>query len=172
MAIYAKIISNSGTYIDLITSSFYIGSVGMRLANGTLVQKYGAHKLMLIGSVLCIIACFAHNFAGTIIALIFFRVLHGAGYSIFSTASGTAASYMVPQSRISEGMGYFTLGNVLAMALGPSMALTIVSNNTITQFHYIFNIATIICITALILVCFLKSSQKVNSCSEITKNKI
>jgi Arabinose efflux permease len=141
MAIYAKIISDSGTYAGLITASFYVGSVGMRLVNGTLVQKHGTHKLMLISAVLCLAACFAHNFAGIIIVLLLFRVLHGAGYSIFSTASGTAASYMVPKNRIGEGMGYFTLGNVLAMAVDPSIALAIVFQNTLSQFHYFFDTA-------------------------------
>lgn len=172
MAVYAKIISSSGTYAGLITASFYVGSVGMRLVNGTLVQKHGAHKLMLISAGLCLAACFAHNFASIIIVLLLFRVLHGAGYSIFSTASGTAASYMVPQSRIGEGMGYFTLGNVLAMAVGPSIALAIVSKNTISQFHYLFDTAAVICAAALILVCFMKAGKKGNTESEPSGQKI
>ena len=52
IAVYAKLISSSGVYAGLLTSSFYFGSVAMRLINGTLVQKYGARKLMLIGAVL------------------------------------------------------------------------------------------------------------------------
>lgn len=160
MAIYAKFLSNSGVYSGLITASFYIGSVGMRLVNGILVQKYGAHRLMLISAGLCVTACFAHNFASAIMLLLILRVLHGVGYSVFTTASGTAASYMVPQNRLGEGMGYFTIGNVLAMALGPSIALTIISDNTITQFHYLFCIATIICVAALILLCFIKPDRK------------
>lgn len=172
MAIYAKIISSSGTYAGLITASFYVGSVGMRLVNGTLVQKCGAHKLILISAGLCLAACFAHNFAGIIIVLLIFRILHGVGYSIFSTASGTAASYMVPKNRIGEGMGYFTLGNVLAMAVGPSIALAIVSANTLSQFHYLFDTAAVICAIALILVCFIKVGQTDGSDAEKIEQKI
>jgi MFS family permease len=156
IAVYAKLISSSGVYAGLLTSSFYFGSVAMRLVNGTLVQKYGARRLMLIGAVLCFSACMAHNFAGTILVLVIFRIIHGIGYSVFSTASGTAASYIVPPKRIAEGMGYYTIGNVLAMALGPAIALSIVSEESRVQFHQLFCIAAVICGVAVVLVLLMK----------------
>ncbi len=156
IAVYAKLISSSGVYAGLLTSSFYFGSVAMRLINGTLVQKYGARRLMLIGAVLCFSACLAHNFAGTIMVLVIFRIIHGIGYSVFSTASGTAASYIVPPKRIAEGMGYYTIGNVLAMALGPAIALGIVSEENRAQFHQLFSIAAEICGVAIVLVLLMK----------------
>ena len=156
IAVYAKLISSSGVYAGLLTSSFYFGSVAMRLVNGTLVQKYGAGRLMLIGAVLCFSACLAHNFAGTILVLVIFRIIHGIGYSVFSTASGTAASYIVPPKRIAEGMGYYTIGNVLAMALGPAIALSIVSEESRVQFHQLFCIAAVICGVAVVLVLLMK----------------
>ena len=131
----------------------------MRLVNGTLVQKYGARRLMLIGAVLCFSACLAHNFAGTILVLVIFRIIHGIGYSVFSTASGTAASYIVPPKRIAEGMGYYTIGNVLAMALGPAIALAIVSEESRVQFHHLFSIAAVICGVAVVLVLLMKSDR-------------
>ena len=156
IAVYAKLIRSSGVYAGLLTSSFYFGSVAMRLVNGTLVQKYGARRLMLIGAVLCFSACLAHNFAGTILVLVIFRIIHGIGYSVFSTASGTAASYIVPPKRIAEGMGYYTIGNVLAMALGPAIALSIVSEESRVQFHQLFCIAAVICGVAVVLVLLMK----------------
>lgn len=159
IAVYAKLISSSGVYAGLLTSSFYFGSVAMRLVNGTLVQKYGARKLMLIGALLCLFACMGHDFAGTILVLIVFRIIHGIGYSVFSTASGTAASYIVPPKRIAEGMGYYTIGNVLAMALGPAIALMIVSEESKVQFHHLFSIAAVICGVAVILVLLMKSDR-------------
>ena len=159
IAVYAKLISSSGIYAGMLTSSFYFGSVAMRLINGTLVQKYGARRLMLLGAVLCFAACAAHNFIGTILVLVIFRILHGIGYSVFSTASGTAASYIVPPKRIAEGMGYYTIGNVLAMALGPAAALAVVSEESIRQFHHLFVIAAGICLVAVVLVLLMRSDS-------------
>jgi MFS family permease len=156
IAVYAQLISSSAAYAGILTASFYFGSVGMRLVNGTLVQKYGSKPLMLAGALLCFAACFAHNIAGAVSVLVIFRVLHGMGYSIFSTASGTAASYLVPRERLSEGMGYYTIGNVLAMAAGPSVALAIVSKGTVSEFHCLFTTAALICAFAFVLVLFMR----------------
>ena|GEM_PF-401691 len=174
IAVYAALISSSGVYAGLLTSSFYFGSVAMRLINGTLVQRYGARRLMLIGALLCFAACMAHNFVGTILVLVLFRVIHGIGYSVFSTASGTAASYIVPPKRIAEGMGYYTIGNVLAMALGPAAALAVVSEESIRQFHHLFLIAAGICAVAVVLVLLMKPDsgrrEKAESGSSAAEN--
>ena len=159
IAIYANLIGCTGALAGLITASFYVGSVGMRLVNGVLVQKYGPHKLMAVSAALCFCACFAHNYAGAAGMLLTLRLLHGAGYSIFTTASGTAASYLVPRGRLSEGMGYYTIGNVIAMAIGPSIALALITNNTIEEFRSLFYTAAAICFTALMLVMFLKDKD-------------
>lgn len=156
IAVYARLLSSSAAYAGLLTSSFYFGSVGMRLVNGILVQKYGARRLMLLGAALCTAACAAHGFAASVGVLLVFRVLHGAGYSVFSTASGTAASRLVPRERLSEGMGYYTIGNVLAMAVGPSIALSVVAGGTAGAFHSLFAAAAAICAAALLLVCLMK----------------
>lgn len=159
VAIYAKLITHSGLYAGTVTAAFYLGSVGMRLINGTMVQKYGTRCMMLFSAALCMVACFAHNFANMVGLLIFFRVLHGIAYSIFTTASGTAASFLVPRSRLSEGIGYAALGNVLAMSIGPAVALAIISEVTLDQFHRLFTVAGFICLAALILVYFIKDTR-------------
>ena len=163
MAVYARLVSKSAAYAGVITASFYIGSVGMRLVNGVMVQRYGARRLMLLSAALCAAACLAHSFAAGIALLVLIRVLHGAGYSVFSTASGTAASYMVPQSRLGEGMGYFTIGNVLAMAVGPSVALSIVAGGTQARFKLLFCTAAFVCAAAFVLVLSIRHGRSAHS---------
>lgn len=158
IAIYAELISNSTLYAGLVTSAFYVSSVGMRLVNGVLVQKYGSHRLMLGSAAICAVACFAHRYAATIALVVLFRVIHGAAYSMFNTASGTAASFLVPRSRLTEGIGYFALGNVLALALGPMIALSMISDVTQGEFNRLFMVAAAFCIVAALLVGNIKSS--------------
>lgn len=151
IAIYARAITDSVAFAGMVTSAFYFGSVGMRLVNGTLVQRHGSRPLMVIGAAACALACLANNAAASIGVLLALRVAHGVGYSVFSTASGTAASYLVPKGRIAEGMGYFTIGNVLAMAMGPAIALALVADGTVDEFHILFIVAAVICTAAIAL---------------------
>ncbi len=159
IAVYAGLIGHPGIWAGVLTASFYFGSVGMRFVNGLMVQKYGTHVLMLLSAALCMAACFAYDLTEAVLLLVLLRVAHGIGYSIYSTAGGTAASYLVPPKRIAEGMGYFTIGNVLAMAVGPSIALTIVSGNAVSEYHTLFTTAGAICAAALILTGFIRSGK-------------
>ena len=158
IAVYAGLLGGSAAYTGLVTSSFYFGSVGMRLVNGLMVQKHGAHRMMLVGAALAAAACGVHLVAGKAL-LVLARVAHGIGFSIFSTASGTAASYMVPRRRMAEGMGYFTIGNVLAMAVGPALAMALVGDKTHGEFRLLFVGATVIGVLALALVLALKKEH-------------
>ena len=152
IALYAQLISNTGLYAGLVTAAFYVSSVGMRLVNGVLVQKYGSHRLMFLSAAVCAVACFAHRYAVTIALVVIFRLLHGAAYSMFNTASGTAASFLVPRSRLTEGIGYFAIGNVLALAFGPALALSLISDVTKAEFDELFLVAALFCLAALFLV--------------------
>lgn len=160
IAVYAKLFTHSGMYVGLATAAFFIGSVWARIIGGELVRIFGTRKLMQMGAGLCIVVCIAHSFAVSIALLIFLRILHGIGYSVFSTASGTATSYFVPKERISEGMGYYMLSSVLAMAIGPSLALAIISRGTASQFHLLFYVSAAICAVALVFVYLLKSNSR------------
>lgn len=62
--------------------------------------------------------------AGVLVAC---RLLQGAGFSAATTAAATAASDILPESRLGEGLGYYGLGQALALSIGPAMALFLVS---------------------------------------------
>ena len=151
IAIYTETITNSAAYAGVVSGVFYIVSVGLRPVNGILVDKYGCRKMLIASTLLCTAACFCQNFATTLAVLLICRVLHGAGFSAYTTAGGTAAANTVPQERLSEGMGYYTLGVVLATALGPSIALSIIPNNTTPEFHILFDVAAAVCAISLLL---------------------
>lgn len=151
IAVYAEAIGIGPVEAGLIASAFYFSSVAMRTVNGVMVQRYGALRMMYISALLCAAICFAFRFVEIAVMLFILRILHGIGHSIFSTASGTAASYIVPQSRMSEGMGYYTFGNVLALAVGPMVALSISTESTLSDFQTLFYLTSAICLFSFVL---------------------
>ncbi|MEN6411908.1 MAG: MFS transporter [Veillonellales bacterium] len=155
IAIYANKITGSVSYAGLATGAFFAISLGMRPLDGVLVDRYGSRPLLIVSTVLCAVACFCHNFALTIPALIVCRLLHGTGFSIFTTASATAAANISPPKRLSEAMGYNTLGVVLAMAIGPGIALSIIPSNAMNEFHRLFYVTVSVCTVAFVLMLFL-----------------
>ena len=58
-----------------------------------------------------------------IIFLIIIRLIHGAGFGITATATGTIAASIIPDERRGEGTSYYATSTTLAAAFGPSLGI-------------------------------------------------
>lgn len=90
-----------------------------RIVLGRLLDRGVCRHFIIFGAV-----CF---FVGTAGAIVFpgvepqyvLRALQGIGFSCTTTSASKAAAEVLPQTRIGEGVGYFSLGQSLGMAIGP-----------------------------------------------------
>lgn len=55
------------------------------------------------------------------------RAAQGIGISILSTSLGALATAIIPKERITKGMSYYSLGNAVALSIGPAIGLSLVS---------------------------------------------
>ncbi len=98
-----------------------------RLASGRIIDNMGRRRIMIFGAVLMV--------AGTVLAIPFpglypqipFRAMQGFGFACVTTASSTAAADVLPHERLGEGIGYYTLGQSLGMAVGPAFGILLCS---------------------------------------------
>lgn len=98
-----------------------------RLFAGRVIDKLGRKRIMVFGALLML--------AGTALAIpisglypqILFRALQGFGFACVTTASSTAAADVLPSERLGEGIGYYTLGQSLGMAVGPAFGIFLCS---------------------------------------------
>jgi MFS family permease len=148
MAFYVAKISGSLAFSGLVGGAFSIASLVLRPVSGLAANRIGARWIMLASTLLCMAACAMHVVAGAIALLVACRVLHGAGYSFYTTAGSTAVANVVPLARRSEGMGYYMLGNVIAMAIGPAITIAIVGDRTMAEFQTCFLILAAVCLLA------------------------
>lgn len=59
----------------------------------------------------------------SVVLLLILRLVHGLGFGIAATASGTLAGAIVPSSRRGEGIGYYALSVTLSSAVGPFLSM-------------------------------------------------
>ena len=78
--------------------------------------------------------------------------LQGMGFAIATTASATAAADVLPLSRLGEGIGYYGLGQAIAMSIGPALAMFLVSTDPAENLYLGFSAAAA-CALAFSLVC-------------------
>lgn len=55
------------------------------------------------------------------------RAAQGIGISILSTSLGALATAIIPKEHITKGMSYYSLGNAVALSIGPAIGLSLVN---------------------------------------------
>ncbi len=96
-----------------------------RIFGGSLTDRIGRRKLIVIGSFVFAVMSLLCGFAASIPLLIFFRVVQMIGYAIATTAISVMVVDVTPREKMSEGIGYFGLGNSLSNAITPTIALAL-----------------------------------------------
>ncbi|SHO45333.1 MFS transporter [Anaerocolumna xylanovorans] len=111
-----------GGFVILV---YTVGSFVPRVIWGNMADRRGRKPVFLIG---VIIMAAAAPFLGLFVSLsgiLIIRLIQGIGFSASSTSGSTMAADLVPASRMTEGIGLYTLANTIGMALGPDLGLNI-----------------------------------------------
>jgi MFS family permease len=103
----------------LASGIFIIGALFARLFAGKSIERVGRKKMLYIGLIFFFITTLLYFKVNSLLFLFVIRFLHGAGFGIASTATGTIVSSIIPAVRRGEGVGYYALSVSLAAAIGP-----------------------------------------------------
>lgn len=141
LPLYIKKLGGDDTIIGLVMGVFVVSSILTRPFAGLALDKIGRKRVFITGLIILTISGLSYGFATSISAIVLIRLLHGLGWGISGTSTATIAADIIPHARFGEGMGYFSLANSLAMAVGPAAGLYIASQY---GFQNLFFIAAII----------------------------
>ena len=124
MASYAVDKFHASTGIaGLVSGIFIIGILFGRLGAGRIVEDIGSRRVLITGTLFFIITSASYLAAINIPLLIIIRFLHGFAYGVASTATGTIVAKIIPDARRGEGIGYYSMSQILATALGPFLGI-------------------------------------------------
>ncbi|MBS4209195.1 MFS transporter [Bacillus sp. FJAT-50079] len=144
-------LNGTATEIGLVVTSFLIGAVLVRPFSGIWIEKIGRRKMLAIALAIFLLSTFSYIFSSSLITFLILRFLHGIGFGIATTATGTIVADLIPDSRRGEGMGYYAMSMNIAMVVGPFLGLTLIQ---ITDFTMMFIICTGLGLLAIISVLF------------------
>nr|WP_279588698.1 MFS transporter [Brooklawnia cerclae] len=110
----------------LVAGVTVIGILVARAFSGYLWTRFTSRQLLAAGviAIVPVVACYGID--GGIGLILVLRLVHGLGVGLIGTVSNTAVVFTLPPARRGEGIGYFTLSNIVATAIGPFGALLIV----------------------------------------------
>lgn len=122
-SVYLDHLGQGATLAGILAAVFSAAAAVTRLACGPLIDNVGRVIVMLGGTVFLFVGSVLPLFASGTVVFTLCRILQGIGFSAATTAAATAASDVLPLSRLGEGIGYYGLGQALAMSIGPALAL-------------------------------------------------
>ena len=126
--VYIKSLINDLSIVGLISSLFLISAMLIRPFSGYLTDIYNKRMIFIGGLLLLCISIVGYIFLKSIPGIIVARLLHGIGMGLATTAFGALASQNIPPARMGEGMGYYGLGMVFGMSIGPSIGLQLMNS--------------------------------------------
>lgn len=114
----------------LMTSIYAITALILRPLMGHLVDKKGRRTMLSVGTAIYAVtlACFGMYksfpvFLQSLWVLYAIQIINGIGFSANSVAMSTMSTDLIPNSRMTEGIGYFGVTSTVTQAFAPSLAL-------------------------------------------------
>ena len=162
-SVYIDRLGGTATYSGLLATVFSVAAAITRLACGPLVDSKGRAITITIGAAFLVVGTAGPVVFDNASAFIVYRFLQGIGFSAVTTAAATAAADVLPYSRLGEGIGYYGLGQALAMSVGPALALFLVASDAPNNLYIGL---TCISVIVLILSLFCRYERKPESLPE------
>jgi MFS family permease len=103
------------TYASAVTAPF----------TGALADRVGKPRVLLVCSLAAATFSALYSVTTSVPVLLVLVVLHGVFWSGLLTSAGAYLADIIPPHRRAEGMGYYGLATVLAIAVAPSLGLWI-----------------------------------------------
>lgn len=148
LPLFVKELGGTDQLVGIIVGIFTFSALIFRPYAGKSLETKGRQFVYMLGLSIFVISVGSFAFVTSIALLLVMRVVQGVGWGFSTTATGTIATDLIPPKRRGEGMGYFGLSGNLALALGPTLGLSLVGE---ISFKSLFLICGSLGLVALLL---------------------
>jgi len=135
--LFVESLGGNDQLIGVVVGIFTFSALLIRPYAGHALESKGRRFIYLVGLGIFVLSTGAFGIAGGLVFLFILRIIQGLGWGLSTTASGTIATDLIPPKRRGEGMGYYGLSGNLALAMGPTLGLTLVGYLSFTELFLI-----------------------------------
>ncbi len=147
----------------IIILVYTISCLASRAIWGDTADHWERKPVYLVGVIIMATAAPFFGLVSSLGGILIIRALQGIGFSASSTSGSAIAADLVPASRLTEGIGYYTLANTIGMALGPGLGLNMFQRGS----WWLFGAGTLIGIISLVTGLSLNYERKQSSVKKV-----
>lgn len=131
LPLFVASLGGAPSQIGLVTGVFMFSAIAIRPFTAVLASKIDKKKLLIAGIAISAIATGSYYLSSGIDMILLLRVIHGFGFGLATTYFATLAAENIPKERRGEGMGYFGVGETVAISIGP-----IIGTSLLLQYNF------------------------------------
>ncbi|MDL2288439.1 MFS transporter [Oscillospiraceae bacterium OttesenSCG-928-F05] len=124
--IYVADMGGDNTLAGTMAGAMILGMMLSRPFWGVTMDKIGRRPVILAGGVLFALNTVLYIFVGSLTALFITRVTYGLFTCMYTASTSTMVADIVPERRLVEGLGYYSISSSLNGALGPMLGVFLV----------------------------------------------
>ncbi|WP_077622463.1 MFS transporter [Sediminibacillus massiliensis] len=125
LPLFVASIGGEASHIGLVTGIFMFSAIFIRPFTGMLTNHFSRKLLLNTGVVVCALSTGLYFLSSNIIVLLLIRIIHGLGFGLATTYFLTVTAERIPKDRMGEGIGYFGVGETIAISMGPIIGISI-----------------------------------------------
>ncbi len=123
ITLYVTAFGATAAIAGTIVGALSIASMCVRPFTGILSDRFKRKRLLTLSLVGISVAMAGCGLTQSIPLLIALRVLHGFSFSIATTVTMALVAGTVPKRQMTEGLGYFAVGQTITSAFAPSLGI-------------------------------------------------
>lgn len=139
--------------VGYILAAYTLSAMIIRPFTGMALDLWGRKWIYIVSFALFSILLFIYPLMTGFLLLLILRFIHGFAWGITTTANATVVIDAIPAAKRGRGIGYFGASFTVAMAVGPMIALFILS---FSDYSAMFATAGIIALVGFVMILFVK----------------
>ena len=136
------------TFASVLSATLSISALCCRPFSGVLVDRVNRKNVLLTTSLVTAACMVGYAVVPSSRSLLACRILHGIAFAFQGVANLSFGSMFIPDDKMGEGVGYLSIGAVLAQAVGPSIGISLSRNYS---YSMVFMIAAVLSLAGFVL---------------------
>lgn len=153
---YAEQLGASPAMVGTVAGAFAITALAVRPIVGPAVSSFRHQRLFAFAIGMMLVSFVCYGLADSVVMLLVGRMLQGVGMGFLVPVSMAMVSEVLPDRKLASGIGIFSLGQALSMAVGPSAGIYIMRY---FEFQGVVLAGSLLVALSLLLLLLLKSQQ-------------